>query len=628
METEGLESGGAEGRDMAYLEILSGYNTGQCVALVDEIRVGRNPDNDLCLLDASVSRYHARVSHEGGRSFLTDLGSSNGTKLGGKRLATPVPHEISTGDLIEIGSTRLMFQASNAPSAATKSGARQAMALVGAKGPSETQSHQWYTRPLALCQLEDREPSIVVAKLDAALPLKNIDPTTAPTMESMQQATRRLQAMCQISAALSTITNLDMLLHKVVTCICDIFPESDRAFILLKAPKGDVLVPVAVKTRQGQIAENEAFALSRTLVDEVLKHKQAILSQDTDADSRFNAQESIISLSIRSVMCAPLLADDEVLGLVQVDAHGGPKDFNADDLHLLSSISAQAATAVKQAQLLKQLAETNIELRRENTRREQAETASHEAQEQAAKAESANAAKSEFLANMSHELRTPLHVILSCADFGLTRLETVPLSKLQRYFEQIAQNGETLLALVNDVLDLAKFEAGKMAYEFRSADLTKLLKQVESECHVLTASRQLMMVLNVPAEPVNMWVDTDKIRQVLRNLLSNAIKFSPDAGTITLVLRVEPDRAVIVVQDQGPGIPSDELETIFDKFVQSSLTKTGAGGTGLGLAICCEIVKAHDGHLWAENGPGGGALFGFSLPLVTSADDMGADQTD
>ena len=610
---------------MAYVEILSGYNTGQCVTLVDEIRVGRSPDNDICLLDGSVSRYHARITHHDNRFFLEDLGSSNGTKLDGRRLPRFKSREIVTGDVIEIGSTRLMFQAHSAPDSPTRSASGQALALVGGKGPTETQSHQWFTRPLAMCQLEDREPS-VVAKLDAALPLENIDPTTAPTMESMQQATRRLQAMCQISAALSTITDLDMLLHKIVTSICDIFSESDRAFILLRAPKGDILVPVAVKTRHGQSGEQEAFALSRTLVDEVLKHKQAILSQDTDTDSRFNAQESIISLSIRSVMCAPLLVDDEVLGLIQVDAHGGPQDFTADDLHLLSSISAQAATAVKQAQLLKRLAETNIALRRENARREQAETASHEAQEQAAKAESANAAKSEFLANMSHELRTPLHVILSCADFGLTRIDTAPLSKLKRYFEQIAQNGETLLTLVNDVLDLAKFESGKMAYEFCSADLTKLLRQVESECHVLTAARQLMIVLNVPEEQVTLHVDPDKIRQVVRNLLSNAIKFSPDGGTITLILRLEPDHAVVVVHDQGPGIPDDELETIFDKFVQSSLTKTGAGGTGLGLAICHEIIRAHDGCIWAENGPSGGALFGFSLPFaVANSDDHQPD---
>ena len=129
---------------MAYVEILSGYNTGQCVSLVDEIRAGRSPDNDICLLDGSVSRYHARITHDDTRFFLEDLGSSNGTKLDGKRLTQSTPREIFTGNIIEIGSTRLMFQADSAPDISSRSGSTQALALVGGKGPTETQSHQWY----------------------------------------------------------------------------------------------------------------------------------------------------------------------------------------------------------------------------------------------------------------------------------------------------------------------------------------------------------------------------------------------------------------------------------------------------------------------------------------------------
>ena len=110
--------------------------------------------------------------------------------------------------------------------------------------------------------------------------------------------------------------------------------------------------------------------------------------------------------------------------------------------------------------------------------------------------------------------------------------------------------------------------------------------------------------------------DATKIQQVVRNLLSNAIKFTPEGGTITIALHYDTQGAIVTVLDQGPGVPEAELEIIFDKFVQSSLTKTGAGGTGLGLAICHEIMASHHGRIWAENHPAGGAKFTFVLPMA------------
>ncbi len=599
---------------MAYLEILSGYNTGQRVELIEELRLGRHSDNDIRLLDPSVSRYHARVIRYEDRFVVEDLGSSNGVRLCGEPISAHKLHEMKAGDTIDIGATQLVLRTEVGPGQVGTESGQFAIRLSDLSAPVQ-QSQAHYTRPLALCQVDDSVPPMVVAKLDASLPLGEVNATPGHSTKAMQEVSRRLRAICQIGAALGTINDLDVLLQKIVTCICDIFPGNDRVLILLQAPKSDVLVPVALKVRQETPSGQEDISLSRTLVDEVLTHKRAVLSQDTGADSRFMAQESIIALSIRSVMCAPLLAEDDVLGMIQVDAHGGPQDFTEDDLQLLNVISAQVATAVKQAQLIKQLAETNTALRRENARRQKAETASWKAQELAAKAQSANVAKSEFLANMSHELRTPLHVILNCANMGLSRLDSVPLDKLQVFLEHIAQNGETLLNLVNNLLDLAKLESGVVGCDFQPTALGELLRQMVSECHTLSAERQLTLDLDVPEHPIEVLIDADKIRQVVRNLLSNAIKFSAEGSAIRLRLHAEADSVTVTVKDQGPGIPTEELKSIFDKFVQSSLTKTGAGGTGLGLAICHEIIIAHQGRIWAENAAEGGAIFAFNLPL-------------
>jgi PAS domain S-box-containing protein len=238
---------------------------------------------------------------------------------------------------------------------------------------------------------------------------------------------------------------------------------------------------------------------------------------------------------------------------------------------------------------------------------------------QAAKeaAEAANQIKSEFLANMSHELRTPLHGILSFAGFGLLKAATVPPEKLRDYFQHIDQSGQVLLSLLNNLLDLAKLEAGRMTFEWQPTDLRLLLERVADEFSSLTSERHLTIMCHTPPISTEVTVDPEKMMQVLRNLVSNAVKFSLPDSTIDLRLERREQSLVVTIADQGVGIAEEELDTIFDKFVQSRRTKTGAGGTGLGLAICREIMAAHHGRVWAQNRPEGGAVLTVELPLAS-----------
>jgi signal transduction histidine kinase len=241
-----------------------------------------------------------------------------------------------------------------------------------------------------------------------------------------------------------------------------------------------------------------------------------------------------------------------------------------------------------------------------------------------AEAEAANQAKSEFLANMSHELRTPLHGILSFAAFGIKKYASAKPEKLLDYFSRIKQSGNVLLELLNDLLNLAKLESNRATFAFEPTDLGKLVKSAANEFDLLLSERSLNIQQKESKFDERVTLDADKIKQVLRNLLDNAIKFSPEGGTIDVGTERIGGSIRVSVRDQGPGIPQDELEAVFDKFVQSSKTKTGAGGTGLGLAICQEIIAAHRGRIWAENRPEGGATFSFEIPL--SADTCGQDQ--
>lgn len=242
-------------------------------------------------------------------------------------------------------------------------------------------------------------------------------------------------------------------------------------------------------------------------------------------------------------------------------------------------------------------------------------------------AEQANQAKSTFLANMSHELRTPMHAILSFSQIGLDKVESASKDRLKKYFSNIKQSGDRLLLLLNDLLDLSKLEAGRMQFEFDVQDFVPVIESQRTELQELLNNKSLKLKLESTVVDTTACFDYQKMLQVIRNLLSNAIKFTSEGKTISICLangdlrtgrRYGDTETVpalsITVSDQGEGIPDDELESIFDKFVQSSKTKTGAGGTGLGLAICQEIVHGHDGSIHAKNNALGGAAFTVTIP--------------
>ncbi len=242
-------------------------------------------------------------------------------------------------------------------------------------------------------------------------------------------------------------------------------------------------------------------------------------------------------------------------------------------------------------------------------------------------AEAANKAKSEFLANMSHELRTPMHAIMGFATMGKKETDGTNLESLGEYFGLIHDSGKQLTSLLNDLLDLSKLEAGKMSYDMRPNCLHTTARKVIADLEPLIKDKQLQLEVNEPAVETTAVFDQQRIGQVIRNLLHNAIKFSPEGGRIRLDIQhaaqaPDPETAWagvpaigMTIMDQGIGIPENELSMIFDKFMQSSKTKTGAGGTGLGLAICQEIICAHRGEIRAANTTEGGAIFTFNIPI-------------
>jgi HD-GYP domain-containing protein (c-di-GMP phosphodiesterase class II) len=301
----------------AYLEVTG---TGTVFPLHDEVVIGRDPqdslasDRFLCIPEHTVSRRHARIRLNGGAFFIEDLHSFNGTFVLGKRLAPGAWHPLRDGDEFSVSSAQLVF-------------------------------HSLLMPP------RDAVPAVIQQTFDATQYAWPLDVLPDASQGDPGLTIRKLHAMAQVGIALGAETNSENLIEKIMNLIFDLFPLAERAFILLRKKPGEAPVPMAARRRDGTVEDPQQLRLSRTIVDEVLNNKLAILSVDTLADRHFGCQESIVAQAIRSVMCVPLLLEGEVLGLIQVDTSSDPYAFKGEDLEMLTGVCAETAVALKNFQL-------------------------------------------------------------------------------------------------------------------------------------------------------------------------------------------------------------------------------------------------------------------------------------
>lgn len=229
-------------------------------------------------------------------------------------------------------------------------------------------------------------------------------------------------------------------------------------------------------------------------------------------------------------------------------------------------------------------------------------------------AERLNRLKTEFLASISHELRTPLHTIIGFSEL-LAEESEGPLNEEQRRFlGHIHRDSEHLLALINDVLDFSRIEAGGLNLHTEALPLIEVISEVVNAIRPLAETKGISL-LTAPDLNIRVSADQLRLRQVLYNLLTNAVKFTPAGGTIAVGITLPEEQSVrITVSDTGIGIADDERVHIFDKFYQVGVTTGGVReGTGLGLAICKQLVEMHGGRIWVESQPGQGSQFHFTL---------------
>ena len=224
--------------------------------------------------------------------------------------------------------------------------------------------------------------------------------------------------------------------------------------------------------------------------------------------------------------------------------------------------------------------------------------------------------KSEFLANMSHELRTPLNAIIGFSEL-LQQQHFGALNERQLgYVEDVRDAGHDLLALINDILDLSKVEAGRMELELADVSLRATLENGLTMHSEQAARDGVALGLRLEPEEIAIRADERKIRQVVFNLLSNAVKLTPAGGRVDVLALLTPDGVEVAVSDTGPGIAAEDQDVIFEEFRQArSSSGRHPEGTGLGLPLARKLIELHGGRLWVESAPGEGSTFRFTLPL-------------
>ncbi|MHC5060602.1 MAG: sensor histidine kinase [Planctomycetota bacterium] len=237
----------------------------------------------------------------------------------------------------------------------------------------------------------------------------------------------------------------------------------------------------------------------------------------------------------------------------------------------------------------------------------------------------ANKLKSEFLANMSHEFRTPLNAILGFAQL-LSERPDDNIEKSRRYAQNITASGRNLLNMINDLLELAKAEAGKIEMRIDKTSIQELCRGLVAFFSPLAQEKMIKVRLAVDENIPLVQTDSGKVQQILYNLLSNAIKFTPQQGKVEIAANILDEKTVrISVNDTGPGINPQDQEKIFEKFrqVDGSITRPGTG-TGLGLAICKELATLLAGNILLESEPGVGSTFHLDIPVLLANDENGS----
>jgi signal transduction histidine kinase len=465
--------------------------------------------------------------------------------------------------------------------------------------------------------------------------------------DDLKDRIAELMTLNELAGAAGSTLDRDELLDRSLAAVIRHL-RFDRALVLLADEEAGMLTD---GRSIGGNAEMTAavtelrlpFELEASHLVQLYRADGPLVFRDVDQDPDERNRTFARFMEVTSFLGTPLVSKGRTVGVLAVDNRASGRDVRPGDGPLLYTVGSLIAAAVENARLYGEVEAQKDALERRVVERTAALAAAiEEAQAARIAAEEASATKSAFLSNVSHELRTPLTSVVGFSRLIRKRLDEVVFPavpagdpKRDRAIRQISDNlgiivdeGERLTALINDTLDLAKIEAGRVEWRREPVAIADVVARATAATASLLDASGPEMVVDVAPELPTVTGDRDRLIQVVINLISNAVKFTRDGTiTVTAATRDEDGRPMVLVTvaDTGIGIAPEDQARVFEQFGQAGdRLPDGPVGTGLGLPICREIVAHHGGRLWLESEVGAGSRFSFTLPVEVPGSGSGS----
>lgn len=412
----------------------------------------------------------------------------------------------------------------------------------------------------------------------------------------LARSVEELQALSDVGRAITSTLDVKKVLSTIVARAVDLsgadagsiykYRKSSRTFRLAEACNmSDDLVNALRSIR---------IDAEGTAMGEAAQTLQPVMVPDLARRASYPVRDIALAAGLHSALIVPLAVPERTLGALVLQRRV-TGEFSASVVRLMQTFANQSVLALQNARLFEELADRGEQLRL------------------------ASQHKSQFLANMSHELRTPLNAILGYAELLMDGIYGDLPEKPHSVLERVQQNGQHLLSLINDVLDLSKIEAGELKLTIDDYTLPSLVQSVLAATDSLARTKGLALSASIADDlPVGRG-DARRLSQVLLNLVGNAIKFT-DAGEVAIAASARDGQFQVTVRDTGPGISAADQEKIFEEFRQLDNSSTREkGGSGLGLAIAQRIVAMHGGQISVTSAPGAGSTFSIDIPICAVA---------
>lgn len=461
-----------------------------------------------------------------------------------------------------------------------------------------------------------------------------------------EEKVRELSVVQKIVDSLKYTKDIRRVFEVIIDTIIEETSAENCSLMLLNRQTGELSVKIAKSQKESASSyyfdgtgSRRTFRLGEGIAGWVAQHGEPVSSPDIssgvvvrlypDLDEQGHpspipdlleapqfVSTTTSALPIRSLLCLPLIVDGEVVGVINL-SHPRVNAFSAEDARIMSIVTDQVAVALNNVQAFDDLQRFN-EVLEDLVRQRTVDLQRANAELLAANEEilKTNRMKSQFFANMSHELRTPLTAIIGFSELLQDRTFGDLNESQARYVDNIYRSSRHLLNLINDILDLAKVESGKMKITLEPFSLKECLDQVSNVVRPLAMEKNIALSVGIEDEIDTVVGDEVRIKQIMYNLLSNGIKFTDQGGRVEVCARSVDNILHVSVTDNGIGIEKEYHEIIFSEFqqVDGSYSRRHEG-TGLGLALTRKLVDLHGGRVWVESeGEGKGSTFTFTLP--------------